>query len=906
MSNKGEYELRLFKERGYYRKACKVCGTPFWTLSETQTTCMDSPCVDYHFDKIAVKRPLSVDETREAFLKFFEREGHRIVKPRPVVARWRDDLYLTIASIVVFQPHVTSGKVPPPANPLVISQPCIRLEDIDSVGLTLGRHLTLFEMGGHHAFNREGDWKYWKDETVAYALEFFEKEIGLSKDLITLKESWWEGGGNAGPCFEVVSGGLELATLVFMQYKVDNGRYEPIPLKIVDTGYGIDRIAWFTQKTPTAFHAIYGSLVDDVRARAGADRPEESVMRALFTKAGRISPHDRGSIEYVLGEVSRETGFDAGLIKSIYLSESRLYSVIDHSKTLLFMLADGIVPSNQGEGYLVRLVLRRALKQLYLLGAPYDILEWLIERQADRWSNAFPHLRERVGYALEAVDMESRRFLEILKTGINKALSMITSDYISSLRRVYQEYGIPPEIVASEYEKRTGKKIEVPSDFYASIAKESSSRPPEVERTPEPVLSYPETIRVFHDSPYATETEAKVLFASENGVLLDRTVLYPTGGGQNSDTGVIVNHRGDRIRVRGAQNLEGRILHVLENPRDYLLLSAGDTVRVAVDWERRYRLMRHHTATHILLGALRKLFGPHVWQAGAEKTPEKGRLDVTHHKPIEVKDIRMIEELVNSYVDMRIPLRFHYMDRNSAEEKFGLSIYQGGAPLSSVLRIVEIPGVDAEACFGTHVMNTGEVGGVKIISVKKIQDGVYRFEYVAGTELSRHATSLERELEKISEMLGGSGEVSSRVRSLVEMMEEERALLSRYRKHVYRSLTDKLLGEAETVGGLRLVIFEDDIRDSELSTELLKEMSESHPDIMIFRLETHPEDYFVEMSFGKDAADRISAKSIAHELTVRLGGKGGGKKEHSYARFPRKLSEDELKRLIVGVIRERL
>ncbi|MGC8557051.1 MAG: alanine--tRNA ligase-related protein, partial [Fervidicoccus sp.] len=256
--NPEEYLLNFFKENGFVRKRCKKCGEYFWTLNTEFDTCQDAPCVEYFFDSIPVKRPLSVREARQTFLTFFEKRGHKILDPRPVVARWREDLYLTIASIVLFQPHVTSGLVPPPANPLVVSQPCIRLEDIDNVGLTMGRHLTLFEMGGHHAFNeRNGKFIYWKDETVRYSFEFFTKEIGIPPELLVFKESWWEGGGNAGPSFEVTVGGLEPATLVFMQYKKNGNNLEPIPLQIVDTGYGIERIAWFTQKTPTAFHAIY-------------------------------------------------------------------------------------------------------------------------------------------------------------------------------------------------------------------------------------------------------------------------------------------------------------------------------------------------------------------------------------------------------------------------------------------------------------------------------------------------------------------------------------------------------------------------------------------------------------------------------------------------------------------------
>lgn len=251
LGDPSEYRLGIFRERGYTRRVCRVCGTPFWTRGPHEV-CNDIPCTDYRFFDIPLRlKNLSYEDTVRLFLDFFRREGHEVIEPAPVVARWREDLYLTIASIVVFQPHVTSGRVPPPANPLVIAQPCVRLEDIDNVGLTFGRHMTSFTMGGHHAFNYPDKYVYWKDETVAYAEKFFGELIGVPDEELTFKESWWEGGGNAGPSMEVTVGGLEVATLVFMQYEAVDGGYKEIPLKIVDVGYGIERITWLTQKTPT-------------------------------------------------------------------------------------------------------------------------------------------------------------------------------------------------------------------------------------------------------------------------------------------------------------------------------------------------------------------------------------------------------------------------------------------------------------------------------------------------------------------------------------------------------------------------------------------------------------------------------------------------------------------------------
>lgn len=193
---------------------------------------------------------------------------------------------------------MTSGLVPPPANPLVISQPAIRLEDIDNVGITFGRHLTTFEMAAHHAFNYPDKEVYWKEKTVELATRFFTEELGIPEEQLNFKESWWEGGGNAGPCLEVTVGGLELATLVFMQYKKeDNGEYSPLPLRIVDTGYGVERLAWVTQKTPTAFHAIYGELVYKFFKKVGVDYVDETMLKHASRLAGRIDPDNPETVK---------------------------------------------------------------------------------------------------------------------------------------------------------------------------------------------------------------------------------------------------------------------------------------------------------------------------------------------------------------------------------------------------------------------------------------------------------------------------------------------------------------------------------------------------------------------------------------------------------------------------------
>lgn len=903
--DESEYSIPFFREKGFYRKKCSVCGQYFWTLDANATTCQDSPCVEYYFDKIPSRKAMSISQARSVFLKFYEKRGHKILKPRPVVARWREDLYLTIASIVVFQPHVTNGIVPPPANPLVISQPCIRLEDVDNVGVTIGRHLTIFEMGGHHAFNSSEEQVYWKDETVRMAFEFFTQEVGIPPEKLAFKESWWEGGGNAGPSFEVAAGGLELATLVFMQYKIKpDGSLEPIPLKIVDTGYGIERIAWFTQKTPTAFHTIYGGLLDRLRTMLKTREPDSRLLKAAFRRAGRLDPEDPQSLDEYYRGVAEEAGQPLNLVRETLEREARLYSVLDHTKTIAFMLADGIVPSNQGEGYLARLLIRRTLKNLQLLDAGVSLRE-IVELQIDYWRHDFPRLEEMRNYILEVVEVEEEKYRHLLREGIQKAIRLLRKNpHLETLIKIYQELGLPPEIVVEEARKRGVGAPPVPPNFYSMIAREGQApRPSGEEEAPEWLKGLPETRRLFHENPYLRENEARVLAVNGKSIVVDQTVAYPTGGGQVNDTGIIEWGEGS-AQIIDVRMHSGVIEHVLD--REPQGLRVGQIVRIRIDWERRYRIMRHHTATHIMLGALRRIFGPHVWQAGAEKTPEKGRLDFTHYKPLSSDEIKRIEGLANSIVLENLPVNVRMMDKNEAEEKYGFTLYQGGVPLQRRIRIVEIPGHDIEACFGTHVKRTGEVGGIKITNIEKLQDGVYRVEYTAGTQIATYAGELEGLLHEAARTFGGGfKDVPRRAKSLARELEEKDSLLSRYRRFVEETLLGELLRNAREIKGLKLTVYHDGIGDAKLSTELLVRAVKEDPRLVVARIQTGTPS-LVELSLGEHAARMLPATVIVKELTDKLGGKGGGKPTHAFWRANAPLEREEVEKLLREIIKEKL
>ncbi len=898
LADPSEYSLEFFKEMGFKRKMGKRCKEAFWTLNDEFEEPQDAPCVEYWFDKIPAKREMTVAEAREAFIGFFERHGHTRVTPRPVVARWREDLYLTIASIVVFQPHVTSGLVPPPANPLVISQPSIRLEDIDNVGLTIGRHLTVFEMAAHHAFNYPDKHVYWKEETVRLSFEFFTKEMGIPPEMIVFKESWWEGGGNAGPSFEVVVGGIELATLVFMKYKIVDGKYEEIPLKIVDTGYGVERLAWFTRKTPTAFHTIYGGLLDKFRSLLGVEQHDEAILWAAFRNSGRLDPDDERSIADYYRRIADATGIPEDMVRQSLLQETRLYSILDHTKAIALMLADGIVPSNAGEGYLARLVIRRALRQLQMLRAEVTLRD-LVDLQIEYWASDFPQMVDARDYILDAVGLEEERFRAIIEKGksiIKREVKKKKKLTIEDLLKLYDSHGIPPEIVAEEARK-LNIDVKVPHNFYSLVAsrhKQTEGLGKEERAVSKDIAELVNGLQptepLFHKDPYSKSFNAKVVAARGRYLVLDKTLFYPTGGGQIHDTGIII--AGDRVyKVIDVISVGDVIVHVLDEKAN---IEYGAIVHGEIDWERRYRIMRHHSVTHVLIGAARRVLGKHVWQAGAEKTEEKGRLDLTHHRPLTREDIEKIENEVNRIIDERRRITARMEPKNEAEEKYGFVIYQGGVPMKRDIRIVEIDGWDVEACYGTHVKNTGEIGGFKIVNYTKIQDGIVRLEYVAGTRLAEEARSLERTMDEIRGLVNaGKGSEVARIKSILDEMRRERDYLKRYRRLWEQMLEEKL---ALDKGKIKLLVADVIEDDKKAIQDVLRRLTSKFTNSIVVLVSSNDKASKIEIAIGKDAG--IDAGELARYIAEKLDGRGGGKGGRGSVSIGKPVEIGEVERIV--------
>ena len=470
-----EFALNFFKEEGITRQPCPRCKSWFWAKPGRET-CGEVPCSPYTFlDNSPMKRNCTLHEMRQLFLEYFEERDHTIIRPYPIVARWRDDVYLVGASIMDFQPYVIEGTVPPPANPLVVSQPSVRFTDIENVGPTAGRHLTIFEMGGAHAFNYPDHEVYWKEDCVRYHHKLLTEVLGVPSEMISYKEHFWSGGGNAGPDLEGIVAGLEISTLVFMRYKVENETLVPMKIRTVDTGYGIERWTWMSQGSPTGFHAIYGSLLDTLFNLTGVEDNTE-LSRMLSLAAGANDVTTMAGREASYGWIAEKTGLEISKVWEKITSLEAVFALADHTKTASFLLADGVVPSNIGGGYLARLIIRRAARLARQFGIE-NKLEEIVEMQVKHWGTTFPAVREMRGEILDALRVELRKYQETIAKGsemvvrLAKELSSMGEHKIplGPLIQLYDSHGLSPEIV-KEVAEKAGVEVEVPDNFLTLVA----------------------------------------------------------------------------------------------------------------------------------------------------------------------------------------------------------------------------------------------------------------------------------------------------------------------------------------------------------------------------------------------------------------------------------------------------
>ena len=825
---------------------------------------------------------------RELFLSFFEKRGHQRIKPYPVASRWRADLYFTSASIVDFQPYVTNGIIPPPANPLVVSQPCIRLVDVDNVGPTFGRHLTIFEMGGHHAFNYPNKEIYWKNDTVRYHHELLTRDLGVKSDEIIYKEDVWIGGGNAGPDLETILRGCEIDTLVFMKYKVKDNEFQELPIRTVDTGYGIDRYTWLSQGTLSAFHAIYEPILEEITHLAGMPRIDNGFTKKVAEQSGLMILGKGKSRREARETVAKKIGTNAHELEQKMTPIENVFAVADHTKCLTFMLAEGVVPSNVQEGYLTRLMIRRTYRLLRALGIE-NKLQDIVDSQINYWSKDFHHLKEMHDEILTMLTVERTKYEDTLKRG-NQLTKRVTTELKTkgnkdmpqeTLIQLYDSHGLPPEIVAETAEKE-GLHVRVPEDFYAKVAAQHLQAPPPVEETPikgiETSLSdLPATRTLYYEDAYIQKFEATATrIINEKYIVLDQTAFYPEGGGQPADHGTLT-FNGTQIDVEDVQKIRNVIVHAIKG----LTPKEGMKVTGRIDWKRRISLMRHHTATHVIMGAARRVLGQHVWQSGAQKEVETSRLDISHYQRLTKDETQKIELLANEAVMRTIPVETSVKPRTEAERQHGFRLYQGGAVPGKDIRVVKTGDWEVQACGGTHVKNTGEIGLIKILHTERIQDGVERIIFSAGTQAVKAVQKKEELLASVTEKLAAPQE---KLEATVERMLSEWKEARRERERLLKEIAEKEskptteLMNTQTIGDLKYADREFEPLDIERMIKTAGELIKKDPSLVVAFYGKNEKTARIVVMAGKDAIVKgVDAREVANAAATVLDGGGSGR-----------------------------
>ena len=435
------YKVKLFDDERFERKSCATCKRFYWTIDENRVNCPDHSDDTYSFigNPPTTKR-FDYTQAWKEVESFFVKNGHTSVNRYPVVCRWRDDLYFTIASIVDFQ-RVMGSKVvfEFPANPLVVPQTCLRFKDLENVGVT-GRHFSSFCMIGQHSIpNSNG---YWKDECVDLDYRLLTEQFGIDKKEVVFVEDVWEGGGSFGSSLEFFVNGLELGNAVFTEFQGDLSNYKTLDQQIIDMGAGLERFAWLTMGTPTAYDCCFGPITNNLLQQAGIDTNDELLV-TYFTK---IAKHLEQFSD--LSEVRKHAIKSAGLsdeqINKIITPLEGVYLIVDHVRTLIFAISDGALPSNVGGGYNLRMMLRRIISTMNRLSLKFDMGE-MVDMQIDYLKNTYPELEKTREDIKTIIGIESDRY-ENSKLRMEKIVSNLNQKpTVDDLIRLYESDGVTPD-----------------------------------------------------------------------------------------------------------------------------------------------------------------------------------------------------------------------------------------------------------------------------------------------------------------------------------------------------------------------------------------------------------------------------------------------------------------------------
>ncbi|HET9123222.1 MAG TPA: alanine--tRNA ligase [Acidiferrobacteraceae bacterium] len=839
---------------------------------------------------------MNSNEIRARFLKFFEERGHRVVASSPLVPANDPTLLFTNAGMVQFK-ETFLGRERRSYKRAASSQRCVRAggkhNDLENVGYT-ARHHTFFEMLGNFSF---GD--YFKRDAIRFAWEFLTVDLGLPPERLWItvyeeddeaarlwldevrvdparfsrigaKDNFWSMGdtGPCGPCSEIfydhgpeIAGGppgspdadgdryVEIWNLVFMQYDRDvQGQYHPLPKPSVDTGMGLERVAAVLQ-------GVHSNYEIDLF---------QHLIRAAATTLGCTD-----------------------------LADKSLNVLADHIRAAAFLVTDNVVPGNEGRGYVLRRIIRRALRHGHALGASEPFFYRLVGPLVEQMGMAYPELareRERVERVLRG---EEERFAETLSQGLR-----ILEDDIRSLRtpvipgstifKLYDTYGFPVDLTA-DIAREQNLTLDMAGFEQAMAAQRERARAAGAFRTaysgsaagrpPTEFSGYETTVdeAVVHGLEREGQAVER-LEAGQRGVLyLDRTPFYAESGGQIGDRGVLRGPKGEFV-VEDTQKGYAHIGHVRSG-----VLVVGETVACEVDRDLRLAAAYNHSATHLLHAALKRVLGEHVQQKGSLVTAERLRFDFAHFEPLTQEQLDRIEREVNLAIRHNTDVATEVMPVDEALASGAVALF--GEKYGDAVRVVRMGEFSTELCGGTHVQRTGDMGLFKIVAEAGVAAGIRRIEALTGARALDYLTGTERQVRRVAELLKTTPEeVDRRLDLLIQRVRGlEREVSQLQARHVANA-GDELLSQAQDIKGTTVLAACIPHAEGKGLRELLDRLKDRvQSGAIVLAAVDDARRVSLVAGVTRDLAGRVHAGELVNHVARQVGGKGGGRPDMAQA-----------------------
>ncbi len=877
-------------------------------------------------------KKIGLHEIRKEFLDFFEGKGHLILPSFSLVPQNDKSLLLINAGMAPLKPYFT-GEKKPPRERVATCQKCIRTADIENVGKT-DRHATFFEMLGNFSFGN-----YFKKEAIQWAWEFLTVNMEIPKELLWVsiyeeddeafeiwknevgvpaekivrlgkEDNFWElEVGPCGPCSEIyVDRGekygcgkedckpgcdcdryIEVWNLVFTQFdKDENGNYHPLDHPNIDTGMGLERIATVMEGTDNIFEV--------------------------------------GEIKKIINIVEREAGKKYG---QKYEWDVSIRVITDHARAMTFLVSDGVIPSNEGRGYVLRRLIRRAARHGKLLGIEKPFLSSVVSGVIESWKVTYPEIDVNKERILKVIRAEEEKFQETIHQGIQ-----ILDNYIEEIKnknqkyldgekafKLYDTYGFPLDLTREILEEKGLAVDEEEFNFHMEEqrkrARKARERSTDAGWKHGEIIDFSKEIDTEFKGYESLDTNSRVVEIIIDGsstgtikegmegiIVLDQTPFYAERGGQVGDKGIFRNNNFLAHVVDTQYAKDDIIIHYIKVDKG--VLNIGDSVEAQVDYNYRHDVMRNHSATHLLHRALKDVLGEHVNQAGSIVLPDRLRFDFTHFEAVQEEELKEIERIVNEKILEALEVKTIETSLEKAQAAGVVGLFE--EKYKDKVRVVQMGDYSKELCGGTHVNNTSFIGMFKIISESSIAAGVRRIEAITGRAVYNYLLGLEEDLNNISQIMKvNRKDLSSKVQNIMEELKSKEKEIEALKAKMASSIVDEILNSKQNINNIDYIACKVENMDMNSLRNLGDKLKDSLGSGVIVLSSVDNNKIYFLCAVTKDLVEKgIHAGNIIKEVAKVAGGGGGGRPDMAQAGGKDVSKVDEALNKVPSILEEQL